>query len=265
MSADEEKDLDPSTEDPEEDPSEDPEEDPAKDPEEDDDPPKKKGEHHPPEGSKRWNKMYAKGKVADKYMRLGPPDQVEQRLQRLESIEAKLAEKQAAGEGSDKESQDLKEKRAKVRKQMREYEPLLEELEGVVHHNKQVRESLKARAADAVIETMEEAGFEVDDDSFITMAGVLEEIMKNDPRIQVIWYTNPEKAVKAAYKHYAEPFQADTERKRKAKLLKSGEKLDKLPKPHKAGGAPPGKKQEKEPQTVAEGLEALGEAMDELE
>ena len=231
----------------------------------DGDKPKGKKDHHPPEGSKRWNKMYAKGKVADKYMRLGPPEQVEQRLQRLESIEAKLAEKQAAGEGKDKESEDLKEKRAKVRKQLREYEPLLEELEGVVHHNRQVRDSLKARAADAVIETMEEAGFEVDEDSFATMAGVLENIMEKDSRIQLIWYTNPEKAVKTAYKHYAEPFQADTERKRKAKLLKSGEKLDKLPKPHKGGGAPPGKKKAEEPQSVSEALDAMGEAMDELE
>jgi len=247
-------------------PGEEEEDEPAEDAGDDKAPALKKGkEEGPPEGSKRWNKIYAGHKLAQKYMRYGSPDQIAERMGRLESIEAKLAEKQAAGEGKDKESDDLKEKRAKVRKQLREYEPLLEELEGVVHHNHQVKESLKARAADAVIEEMEEAGFEVDEDSFVTMAGVLEEIMKNDPHIQLIWHTNPEKAVKYAYKKYAEPFQADTERKRKAKLLKSGEKLDKLPKPHKSGGAPPGKGKQKEPQSVSEALDAMGEAMDELE
>ena len=116
------------------------------------------------------------------------------------------------------------------------------------------RESLKVRSADAVIEVMEEHGFEVDEENFNAMAGAIQSVMASDNRLYLIWVSNPEKAVKIAYKQFAETFQQEGTRKKNAALLKGKKGLKNLPKTVKGTHGGPGgpAKAGKEPQTIKE-------------
>lgn len=235
----------------EEDPSE--EEDPEEEEEEEEAEPAKgdKKQHAPPEGSKRFKKIYAGHKMAQKYAPLGTPEEIARGQARLEELEKKQV---AAAEEGEPLSKEAKAKRATIRKQMREIEPNLEKLEKQVAFQSEVQESLKVRSADAIIEIMEEHGFEVDEENFNAMAGAVQGVMARDNRLYLIWITNPEKAVKIAYKTFAETFQQEGTRKKNAALLKGKKGLKGLPKTIKATQGGPGgpAKQGKEAQTIKE-------------
>ena len=210
----------------------------------------KKKDHAPPEGSKRFKKIYAGHKLSQKYMTLGTPEEIARGQARLEELETKAVAK-AEDEPVDKE---LKAKRAAIRKQMREYEPNLEKLEGQLAYHAEVQESLKIRSADAVIEVMEEHGFEVDEENFNAMAGAVQSVMAREKKLYLIWLTNPEKAVKIAYTQFAETFQQEGTRKKNAALLKGKKGLKGLPKTVKGTHGGPGGtvKPGKEAQTIKE-------------
>jgi len=227
--------------------------------------PVKKGDG-PPEGSKRWNKVYAGYKKGQQYEHLGSPEEIEDELLRLRA-EAKATAKLEDKGKETKESDELKTQRAEIRKKMREVEPGLEKLESAIASQDLYAESLRARAADAVVEQMEEAGQEVTRESHAALAGVLDSIISNDKRLYLTYVTSPEKAVKLAYEKFAAPLQADSERKQKASLLKGKENLKKLPKTHAAssGTGASGAKQAKEPADVREAEKLFEEQLKQLE
>ena len=237
--------LESSTEEAEE---EEPEVDAAE--EADEEAPPKKGDG-PPEGSKRWNKVYAGYKQAQEYGQLGSPQEIADKLTRLESIEAKIDRLDDKGKGDTKESDELKKQHADIRKKMWEVQPNLAKLDSAVNAQDLYAESLRGRAADAVVEQMEENGQEVTRESHAALAGVLDSIIQNDKRLYLTYVTSPEKAVKLAYDKFAAPLQVDSERKQKASLLKGKEGMKKLPKTVRSSGdGSPAAKAKEEPQDI---------------
>ena len=206
----------------------------------------------PKPGSKRWNKIYARSKVADTYEGYGTPAEIAQKFARLELLDQKIEGKEDAGESDDKETKDLKERQSLIRKQLREVEPALEHLEELQEYAADMSESLRERAADACREAMEESGIEVNDKSYGFFARSLNSIIKGDRRLYLIYLTSPEKAVEKAYEEYARPFQADGKREKGAALVKQGAALRKLPKQVKQGSSSAPVKKVKEAQDVKE-------------
>ncbi len=200
----------------------------------------------PKPGSKRWNKIYARSKLADQYQGYGSPAEIAQKLARLEILDQAIDEKEEEGESDDKETSDLKEKRALIRKQLREVEPELQHLGELTGYAADHAESLRTRAAEACVDAMKENGFEVSDESYKFFANSLNNIIKSDRRLYLIYLTSPERAVAKAYETYAKPFQAESDRKKGAALAREGTALKRLPKHVKSGSSSAPVKRQKE-------------------
>ncbi len=206
----------------------------------------------PKPGSKRWNKIYARSKLAEQYEGHGTPAEIAQMKARLEMHEQAIEQKEEEGKGDDKETREQKEKAALIRKQLRSYEPDLEHLGALHQHAIDVSESIQARAADTCVELMEESGVEVNERSFEFFRNSLNAIIKGDRRLYLIGLTSPERAVKMAYEEYAKPFQTDGKREKSAALVRQGAALKKLPKQVKSGSSSAPVKKQKEPKDVKE-------------
>ncbi len=240
------------------------EDEPVEEP--DEEPAAKKGEG-PPEGSKRWNKVYAGYKQAQQYGELGTPQEIANELHRLRSIEATVAKLDDKGKGDTKESDELKKQHAEIRSKMHDVIPGLKKLDSISDAQDLYTESLRARAADAVVEQMEEAGQEVSRESHAALAGVLDSIISNDRRLYLTYVTSPERAVKLAYEKFAAPLQVDAERKQKASLLKGKEGLKKLPKTQRqtSGDGSPSVKKAEEPKDIRAAEQLFAEQLKQLD
>ena len=75
---------------------------------------------------RRRNKVYAGYKKGQQYEQLGSPQEIADKLTRLEGIEAKIDRLEDKGKGDTTESDELKAQRTEIRKKMREVEPGLE-------------------------------------------------------------------------------------------------------------------------------------------
>lgn len=207
----------------------------------------------PPPGHPRWETIYAKSKKADQYSQFGSPEQVEQDLKRLRRYDEQIDAATKKGEADTEETEEIRQARDRVKKQLVKMFPWLEQGEDAVKDAATHRDSLRQRAGEATVEVMESQGIEVDQDSFNSFSKVMQEIIASDRRLFLIYRTDPARAVKEAAEVYAQPFRQAGERKKNAALIRGKQPHAALPKAApRSTGAPAGGKAPTEPQTVKE-------------
>jgi DNA repair exonuclease SbcCD ATPase subunit len=220
----------------------------------------------------RFQKLVDRAKAAEekvgKYSDLGDPEQISEFVQYARHLEGTLEQTQARikeleerrepGEPKTKEQQDLEASRSTIRKQLREHEPLLDELEADLKERKAEKQAriqaLTLDAVDATADVMKEYGMPTSREKVQDMCDTLEPIIKKHPRLRFRFDRDPGAAIKAAMGIYLENAKTVLENKSRLDSQRTKMSTAALPRAHGGGGGPGTTKPSEPAKNIADGM-----------
>ena len=220
----------------------------------------------------RFQKLVDRAKAAETavagYKDFGTPEQLQEYVEYAQGLEGTLKETQARiktledkrepGEAKTEEQRKLEASRESIRKQMREHEPILTEMEKFLEEHKAEKaarlQALTLDAVEATADVMKRHGMPVSADKVQDMCDTLEPIIRKHPRLRFRFERNPEATIASAMDIYLENAKVVIETKTRLESQRAKEQNKGLPRPHGGGGGPGTGKTQEPAKSIAEGV-----------
>ena len=209
--------------------------------------------------SDRWKEVYGKYK---EYKGLGDPTDLQAKLARLEyydDLVSKYEDDRTPKEPKTTEQKEAEEQLATARAALQKVAPEVDAIKPLANSMKAYFESVESGAEERTLELMEEAGMPTETKDIAAMVGILQPIIKEDRKLHLLYFRNPEKAVERAFERFSEQFTKGADRKRAAATQRDKERLSKLPKTPRSGGSSPAAERTGEPTNLKEAHERAKE------
>lgn len=209
----------------------------------------------------------AEGKLAG-YADYGEPEKIAEYVEYTRSLEASheqmreriaaLEAKRDPGEPKTDEQKTLEADRDRIRKQIRQYEPLIDKIEQKMARDEQ-RDQADTRAVledafEATRELMTIGGAKPTDRDVNRRGKIYEAIIADDPALAIRFKRNPEKVIRKAHDIYLRESRTVAEQEVRAESQRTKERTAGLPRAHGGGGGPGATKQLEPVKTIADGL-----------
>ncbi len=219
----------------------------------------------------RFQKLVDRAKAAEQtaaaYKDFGDPQQLTEFVEYARQLETNLEQTTARikalesqrepGEAKTEEQKKLEASKQTIRQQLREHEPLLDEMEQFLKAQKDEKaariQALTLDAVEATADVMKQYGLPATRDKVQDMCDTLEPIIKKHPRLRFRFERDPGAAISAAMAIYLENAKTAIEGKTRLESQRTKEKTAALPRPHGGGGGP-GTKPAEPAKSIADGI-----------